>query len=103
MKRGAARATVRVRFAALRSFYKFLVHRRGLAASPVAAVQLPKPERKLPVVLTIRQIEELLSLPRQLPLEKQAPAWLPHRDCRDPRVVLLVRAADFRVGGPRRQ
>jgi len=80
MKQGLKRSTVRLRFAALRSFYKFLVHRRGLAASPVAAVQLPKPERALPVVLTIGQIEELLALPLQVPPAKQAPEWLPARD-----------------------
>ena len=80
MKQGLKRSTVRLRFAALRSFYKFLVHRRGLAASPVAAVQLPKPERALPVVLTVGQIEELLALPLRVPPAKQAPEWLPARD-----------------------
>lgn len=81
MKQGLSRATIRVRFAALRSFFKYLVHRRGLAKSPVAEVQLPKAGRKLPVVLTVSQVEELLTIPRRLPLEKQAPAWLPLRDC----------------------
>jgi integrase/recombinase XerC len=80
MKQGLQRSTVRLRFAALRSFYKFLVHRRGLAASPVAEVQLPKPERSLPVVLNLAQIEELLALPAQLPVAKQTPPWLPARD-----------------------
>jgi integrase/recombinase XerC len=80
LKRDAARATIRVRFAALRSFFRFLVHRHGLAKSPVAEVRLPKPERKLPVVLTLAQIDALLALPYQLPVEKQAPAWLAHRD-----------------------
>ena len=55
MKEELAKATIRLRFAAVRSFYKFLVHRRGHAKSPVAEVQLPKPERKLPVVLTVAQ------------------------------------------------
>ena len=60
MKQGFSRATIRLRFASLRSFYKFLVLRRGLVRSPVAEVQLPKPERGLPVILTIKQIDELL-------------------------------------------
>jgi integrase/recombinase XerC len=80
MKQGLKRSTVRLRFAALRSFYKFLVLRRGLPMSPVAQVQLPKPERSLPVVLTISQIEELLGLPAKVPVSKQAPLWLPARD-----------------------
>jgi site-specific recombinase XerD len=80
MKQGLKRSTIRLRFAALRSFYKFLVLRRGLGHSPVAEVRLPKPERRLPVVLTLVQIEELLTLPlRQEPCTK-APAWLPLRD-----------------------
>ena len=80
MKRGFKRATIRLRFAALRSFYKFLVLRRGLARSPVAEVQLPKPERGLPVVLSVAQIDDLLGIPLRFPPDKKSPAWLPQRD-----------------------
>jgi site-specific recombinase XerD len=80
MKHGFKRATIRLRFAALRSFYKFLVLRRGLGRSPVAEVRLPKPERSLPVVLSVAQIDELLGLPLKLPLDAKAPPWLPLRD-----------------------
>jgi integrase/recombinase XerC len=80
MKLGFKRATIRLRFAALRSFYKFLVLRRGLGRSPVAEVLLPKPERGLPVVLTIAQIDELLGMPLQLTVDKKSPPWLPLRD-----------------------
>jgi len=80
MKQEFKRATIRLRFAALRSFYKFLVHRRGLANSPVAGVELPKPERSLPVILNITQMEELLGLPLTLPVSKQTIAWIPVRD-----------------------
>lgn len=80
MKEGFKRATIRLKFAALRSFYKFLVFRRGLARSPVAEVLLPKPERGLPVVLTISQIDELLGMPLKLSAVRKSPAWLPLRD-----------------------
>lgn len=80
MKQGLKRSTIRLRFAALRSFYKFLVLRRGLGKSPVAEVQLPKPERGLPVTLTIAQIDELLAMPLRLSADKKAPPWLPLRD-----------------------
>lgn len=80
MKQGLKRATIRLRFAALRSFYKFLVLRRGMGRSPVAEVQLPKPERGLPVVLSIAQIDELLGIPLRLPVDKKSPPWLPLRD-----------------------
>jgi tyrosine recombinase XerC len=80
MKQGLKRSTIRLRFAALRSFYKFLVLRRGMGRSPVAEVQLPKTERGLPVVLTIAQIDELLGMPLRLPVDKKSPPWLPMRD-----------------------
>lgn len=80
MKRGLARSTVRLQFAALRSFYKYLTQRRGLAKSPLLDVQLPKPEKKLPVVLTVKQIEDLLEMPLKMEHPKQTPSWVPQRD-----------------------
>ena len=80
MKQGLKRSTIRLRFAALRSFYKFLVLRHGLARSPVAEVQLPKPERGLPVVLSVGQIDALLAIPLHTPMAKKSPPWLPLRD-----------------------
>ncbi len=80
MKREWSRATIRLHFAALRSFYKYLTHRKGLAANPLLDVQLPKAEKKLPVVLTVQQVLQLLELPMKTPLDQQAPAWMPARD-----------------------
>jgi site-specific recombinase XerD len=80
MKQGLKRSTIRLRFAALRSFYRHLVLRRGHGRSPVAEVQLPKAERSLPVILSVRQIDELLSIPLRLPLAAKSPHWLPLRD-----------------------
>lgn len=80
MKAETARSTIRLRFAALRSFFKFLTHRHGLPKNPLAEVQLPKAEKKLPITLSLKQVEHLLALPLQLPLPQQAPEWLPFRD-----------------------
>ena len=80
MKENFSRATIRLRFAAIRSFYKYLVHRRGLAKSPAAELQLPKAERKLPVVLNLKQMEELLELPNKSAGDKPRIAWLAARD-----------------------
>ena len=80
MKSGLAKATIRLRFAALRSFYRHLLLRHGLARNPLASIQLPKTERKLPVVLNLSQIDELLALPLQLPLPRNTPPWVPLRD-----------------------
>lgn len=80
MKAELGRSTIRLHFAALRSFFKFLTRRRGLIKNPLLEVQLPKLEKKLPVVLTLSQVETLLNLPLNTPREKQAPAWAPERD-----------------------
>src|SRR5437868_10932710 len=60
MKRKQARAYVRLQFSALRSFYRFLVSREGIRHDPTRELQLPKVEKKLPLVLTRQQVEELL-------------------------------------------
>lgn len=80
MKDEVARATIRLRFSALRSFYKYLVHRHALSKSPLNDIQLPKAERKLPVILNQKQIIELLEIPLKVELDKQAPGWMPLRD-----------------------
>ncbi|WP_018969037.1 site-specific tyrosine recombinase/integron integrase [Rubritalea marina] len=80
MQQEIARSTIRLRFSALRSFYKYLVHRHGLEKSPIAELQLPKQERKLPTILNQSQIVELLEAPMQAELPKQAPDWMPLRD-----------------------
>ncbi len=80
MKRETGRATIRLHYAALRGFYKWLVRRRGLVSNPLLEVQLPKLEKKLPVVLTVDQVVQMLELPLKLPKERQATAWAPERD-----------------------
>ena len=80
MTANMARATIRLHFAALRSFYRYLSERHGLSRNPLKEVQIPKAEKKLPVVLTVGQIEELLAAPLTAPHEKQAPSWMAARD-----------------------
>lgn len=77
---GLSKATVRLHFAALRTFYRFLMVRFGLKNNPLKGVQLPKMGRRLPVVLNASQIEELLTAPLRVPKQKQAPTWMPLRD-----------------------
>ncbi|MFK5923141.1 MAG: tyrosine recombinase XerC [Verrucomicrobiota bacterium] len=80
MKADWARPTIRLHFAAMRSFYKFLTYRKGLTVNPLVEVQLPKLEKKLPVVLSIKQVDELLGLPFKIKQPKQAPEWIAARD-----------------------
>jgi integrase/recombinase XerC len=79
-KRGQARSYMRLQFSALRTFYQFLAARKGLRGNPVREVQLPKIEKKLPLVLTRQQVEELLAAPTRENKSRSAPAWMPLRD-----------------------
>ena len=80
MKRGQARSYVRVQFSAFRTFYRFLGERKKLARDPVRELQLPKTEKKLPLVLTRQQVEELLAAPARVTKNRAAPIWMPLRD-----------------------
>src|SRR5213595_1794431 len=80
MKREQARSYVRLQFSALRTFYQFLAARKRLRHNPVREVQLPKMEKKLPLVLTRQQVEELLTAPTRGPKSRSAPSWMPLRD-----------------------
>ena len=80
MKAGLAKPTIRLHFAALRTFYRFLVERHGLQDNPLKQVQLPKLDKKLPVVLTAKQIGTLLAAPMAMVKSDKAPKWMPQRD-----------------------
>ncbi len=80
MKRRQARSYIRLQFSAFRTFYRFLVERKGLRRDPVRELELPKAEKKLPLVLTRQQIDQLLSAPLRVPKHRSAPTWMPLRD-----------------------
>ena len=81
MKQNQARSYVRLQFSALRTFYRFLVNRKRLRRDPTRELQLPKLDKKLPLVLTRQQVDELIAAPLQVPKEQRAaPIWMPLRD-----------------------
>ena len=77
---GMSRNYIRLTFAALRSFYEYLVSRGRLVNNPLKDVQLPKREKTLPVVLSIDQAEELINAPMVSKRQRQAPTWAASRD-----------------------
>jgi site-specific recombinase XerD len=80
MKADMARASVRLRFAALRSFYAFLHMRGEVEKNALLEVQLPKPEKRLPKFMTTTQMGTLLDAPAKSEKSRQAPAWMAARD-----------------------
>jgi len=71
MQAGLKRATVALRIAGLRSFYKFLVRRGVVKDNPLSGLVMPKREKRLPRFLTLQQLEALLNAPLRL-AEEQA-------------------------------
>jgi site-specific recombinase XerD len=69
-ERGNSRSTVARKLAAFRAFYRVLVERGELEASPADLVASPKRESNLPTVLSRGEIDQLLdSLPASTPLQ----------------------------------
>jgi integrase/recombinase XerC/integrase/recombinase XerD len=67
---GAAPATVARKLAAVRGLYSFLVATGRVAANPAELVSSPKRGEKLPKVLTVEQMRDLLErIPAHTPLE----------------------------------
>ena len=94
-KEGAARSYIRLQFSALRAFYKFLQARKKIRANPATEVQLPKLEKKLPIVLTRTQVKELLAAPLRVKKPRNAPDWMPLRDAA---VLELFYSSGLRLG-----
>ena len=80
MRRKWSRSYVRLTFAALRSFYKFLIKREGHLRNPLAEIRLPKAQKALPVSLSVSQVNELITAPAKTARHRQAPAWAAARD-----------------------
>ena len=86
-KQGKATATIARRLAALKAFYQFLVRENYLASDPTDDLTSPKLERKLPKVLSVGEVERLLSRP-----DRTNPAGL-----RDKAMLELLYATGVRV------
>lgn len=95
MKKGQARSYIRLQFSAFRTFYRFLVERKKFPKDPVRELQLPKAEKKLPLVLTRQQIDELLTAPLRIPKQGAAPSWMPWRDAA---ILELFYSSGLRLG-----
>jgi len=61
-----SQAAIQLRFSALRTFYRFLIRHGVVAVSPIKNLSLPKPGRRLPKYLTLRQMVDLLGAPLKL-------------------------------------
>jgi integrase/recombinase XerC len=68
-RNGSAPATTRRKLASLRSFYNFLREEKIVVSNPLASLRGPRLQRKLPDVLSVDEVEELLTAPVDALLE----------------------------------
>jgi len=104
MQAGLKRATVALRIAALRSFYRFLARRGVVKDNPLSGLIMPKREKRLPRFLTIHQVNDLLNAPLAA---AEAPAagekrgrgrpLLPHVPWRDKAILEILYSGGLRV------
>lgn len=84
---GKSVSTVMRTTASLKSFYSFLQTKELVASNPVQDISAPKVERKLPQILTSKEVELLLSQPKCVDLKG-------YRDCA---MLELLYATGLRV------
>lgn len=86
-KSGRSVATMTRSLASIRCYYQFLILEGHLAFNPAAGIRLQKAEKKLPQILTGKEIEHLLSQP-----DISDP-----KGCRDKAMLELLYATGIRV------
>lgn len=62
-EKGQARTTIARTIASIRSFHQFLVRERVTTNDPTLHIESPKPERRLPKVLSTKEVDALLLAP----------------------------------------
>ncbi len=62
-RKNFGRASIQLRFSALRTFYKFLVRRGEVEMTPIRNISLPKQPKRLPKFLTPEQTHALMDAP----------------------------------------
>lgn len=97
-ERGLAKATIRSRWIALRSFYAWCVEEEELAASPVAKVVVDRPEPPITPLLDDDGIRKLLAAcTTKTPKGKETPPQVKFSDRRDLALVRTLMATGLRA------
>jgi site-specific recombinase XerD len=103
MQAGLKRATVALRIASLRSFYRFLMRRSIVKDNPLSGLIMPKREKRLPRFLTLHQVNDLLNAPLKIaepaPDAKRGPGRPPATfvPWRDKAILETLYSAGLRV------
>jgi len=92
------RSSTQIRFAALRSFYKYLVQQRLVDYSPIKGLKIPKLPKRLAQFLTVEQMQSLLGAPSGLlPKDGKATRLARVLCCRDVAVLETIYSCGLRI------
>jgi site-specific recombinase XerD len=87
------RNSVLLHLSAIRSFYRFLVQRKGFQENPMEMISAPKKERRLPIFVQEREMERLL----EAPLLMDRPRYSEWQRWRDKAILELLYGSGLRV------
>lgn len=66
---GKKKSTISRNIASIKSFYQFLVKNKKIRKNPATGIQSPKVEKKIPNILTAKEVELLLEQPQNIDLK----------------------------------
>ncbi|MDQ3346055.1 MAG: tyrosine-type recombinase/integrase, partial [Chloroflexota bacterium] len=89
--RGLAPTSIAGRLAAVRSLYRHALRNKRIQTDPLAGVRAPRRPSRLPRVLSVDEVEELVTAPRRLPSRDEALAR------RDGAMLELLYATGMRI------
>lgn len=99
-RQGLSPAAIRLRFSALRTFYRFLLRRGHVTSTPIKDLSLPRLPRRLVRFLTIEQMQALLAAPSRESAPDQKPKGRPvdpSVPARDIAILELLYSCGLRV------
>lgn len=101
-RRGLAWASIQRKASSLRSFFRFLVRRGVVSGNPFAAVPMPRKQRRLPVTLSVQEVEQLLDAPNRYWSGDTIPQGTSAEDAefarvRDTAILELLYSAGLRI------
>lgn len=100
-KAGCAPTTTARKMSSLRSFFRFLLREGVVAANPFHGLLLPRKTRRLPRVLSVAEVNRLLSAPPPAEAPERegpaAPEWRAYAPARDQAILELLYSTGMRV------
>ncbi len=103
-KRGLSRASLQRKVSCLRSFLRFLTREGVLEGNPLSGLQTARKPKRLPIVLSVQEVEALLSAPERYwqgrmgaatPAAERRAAFAAARDAA---ILEVIYSAGLRIG-----